>query len=134
MDEDCLFCKIIKGDIPSYTLYEDEDVKVFLDILPVSKGHSLFIPKKHYKFISDVPETEMSFLQKLPKVVEELKKTTGATGMNVYQNNGKDAGQIIGHIHFHLIPRFPDDGVIQVPTQSELDERAAQELVEKFSL
>lgn len=134
MTEDCLFCKIILGEVPSYTLYEDEDVKVFLDIFPVSKGHSLIIPKKHYDQITDIPVEEMGFLKKLPIISEKLKEVTGATGLNVVQSNGSDAGQVIGHVHFHLIPRFPEDGVMNFPPQSELDEQTAKDIVERFTI
>ena len=134
MNDDCLFCKIVRGEIPSYTLYEDEDVKVFLDIFPISKGHSLVIPKKHYEQIMDAPSEEMVFLNKLPIISKKLKEITGATGLTIFQNNGKDAGQVVEHIHFHLVPRFPDDGIIKIPEQSELDEHYARNLVEKFNI
>jgi len=134
MAEDCLFCKIISGEVPSYTLYEDKDVKVFLDIFPVSKGHSLIIPKKHYDQITDVPVEEMDFLKKLPVISEKLKEVTGATGLNVVQSNGSDAGQVVGHVHFHLIPRFPEDGVMKFPPQSELNEQTAKDIIERFSI
>ena len=134
MAEDCLFCKIISGEVPSYTLYEDKDVKVFLDIFPVSKGHSLIIPKKHYNQITDVPVEEMDFLKKLPVISEKLKEVTGATGLNVVQSNGSDAGQVVGHVHFHLIPRFPEDGVMKFPPQSELNEQTAKDIIERFSI
>ncbi len=134
MVEDCLFCKIIRGEVPSYTLYEDEDVKVFLDIFPVSKGHSLVIPKKHYEQILDVPKEEMIFLKNLPMISKKLKEVTGASGLNIFQSNGKDAGQVIGHVHFHLIPRFQDDGVMKLPEQSKLDTTVAIDLMEKFKI
>ena len=69
MNDDCIFCKIIKGEIPSFTLYEDEEIKVFMDVSPASKGHSLYIPKEHFSSISDVPEEKIKFLRKLPKIV-----------------------------------------------------------------
>lgn len=134
MVDDCLFCKIVRGEVPSYTLYEDANVKVFLDIFPVSKGHCLLIPKKHYEQIMDIPEEEMGFLKKLPEISRKLKAITGATGLNIFQNNGKDAGQIIDHIHFHVITRFPNDGILKLPEQSELDEIEAKDIVEKFNL
>jgi len=132
MEEECLFCKIINGEIPSYTLYEDEEVKVFLDIYPVSKGHCLLVPKEHYSTIYDVPEEKMGFLSKLPSIARKLKEVTQATGVNVLQSNEKDAGQVIFHTHFHLIPRFPNDNLMKLPPQSELNKKLAEELVEKF--
>ena len=128
MVDDCIFCKIIRGEMPSYTLYEDEEVKVFLDIFPVTKGHSLFVPKKHYEQISDVPEEDIVFLKKLPLISRKLKEVTRATGLNIIQSNGTDAGQIIGHVHFHLIPRFPNDGIIKFPSQSDLNEEVANKI------
>jgi len=80
----------------------------------------------------DVPEDEMTFLKKLPEIAGKLKEVTRATGLNIVQNNGKDAGQVIGHVHFHLIPRFPEDGVMKLPKQSELDETVAKEILEKY--
>jgi len=133
MVEDCLICKIIAGEIPSYTLYEDKEIKVFLDIYPMTKGHSLVVPKKHFEDIFDVPETHMNFTKKIPEVANKLKKITGATGMNIIQNNGRDAGQILNHIHFHLVPRFPEDGLNFIPFKSELTEETAKELVEMYN-
>lgn len=132
MVEDCLICKIINGDVPSYTLYEDEDVKVFLDIYPMSKGHSLYVSKKHFDDIFDIPENDMAFLKKMPKIATKLKEITEATGLNIIQNNGRDAGQILNHIHFHLVPRFPNDGLNLIPSKIELAEETAKELVELF--
>ncbi len=132
MSDECLFCKIINGEIPSYALYEDDEIFVFLDIFPVSKGHCLLIPKKHYVTIHDIPEKDMMFLSKLPEIASRIKNVTGATGINILQSNGEDAGQVIKHVHFHLIPRFPDDGLIKLPPQSDLDEEVAKELVKKF--
>ncbi len=132
MVDDCLFCKIIRGEVPSYTLYEDEDVKVFLDLFPVSSGHSLFLPKKHFEQIFDVPEQDMIFMKKLPMISTKLKEVTGATGLNIFQNNGKDAGQVVRHIHFHLIPRYPEDGLMKFPPQSDLDEEVAKGIMNSF--
>ncbi|OLS30506.1 MAG: HIT-like protein [Candidatus Heimdallarchaeota archaeon AB_125] len=133
MVEDCLICKIIDGKIPSYTLYEDEEIKVFLDIYPMSKGHSLVVPKKHFEDIFTISEVDMIFTKKIPVIASRLKRITGATGMNIIQNNGRDAGQILNHIHFHLVPRFPNDGLTLIPSKSELDEETAKELVEMYN-
>ncbi len=133
MVEDCLICKIVAGEMPSFTLYEDEEIKVFLDIYPISKGHSLIVPKKHFEDIFDIPETDMSFTKKIPEIATKLKRITEATGMNIVQNNGRDAGQILNHIHFHLIPRFPEDGINMIPPKSELAEETAKELVEMYN-
>lgn len=107
MEEDCIFCKIIKGEIPSYTIYENEDVKVFMDINPISKGHCLVIPKKHFTNVLDI---DNETLRKLDEVVKEIYprfKVLGAEGLTRLQNN--ELGQEVKHYHMHLIPRYPGD-------------------------
>ena len=109
--EDCLFCKIIKGDIPATKVYEDEHCLAFLDINPINKGHTLVIPKEHCKDIYDVPEetlTAVSLVTK--KVAIAVKKATGCNGINIGMNNEPAAGQVIFHMHFHVMPRFENDG------------------------
>ena len=132
MSDDCIFCKIVKGEIPSYTLYEDDEIKVFMDLYPASEGHSLYIPKEHFSTIYELPEEKISFLRKLPIIAEKLKAATNATGLNILQSNGKDAGQVIDHIHFHLIPRYPEDHLMDIVSKSELEEDEARKLVEIF--
>ena len=106
---DCIFCKIIKGEIPSYTVYEDEIVKVFLDIEPNTNGHLLIIPKKHFTNIVDLDEETMSHIFKVQKKMYDLvKEKLGAEGATFAQNN--DLGQEVKHYHMHLIPRYPNDG------------------------
>lgn len=111
MNQNCIFCKIIKGEIPSTKIYEDGDVLVFMDIGPVVKGHTLVIPKTHHNPLMDTPP---DVLQKLITVVQKIaraqKKGLDADGINVSQANGAAAGQVIPHIHFHVIPRFTADG------------------------
>lgn len=105
---DCIFCKIINGDIKSYTVYEDELVKVFLDINPNTNGHMLLVPKKHYNNIMDLDE---SLTQHIHTVIKHLygiiKDKLGCVGLTICQNN--DFGQEVKHIHFHLIPRYSND-------------------------
>ena len=132
MTEDCLFCKIVNKEIPSDILYEDDEILVFLDIYPITKGHALFIPKKHIANLYELKEEEIGFMENLPRIVRKLKDVTGASGMNLIQNNGKDAGQVIFHLHFHLIPRHSDDGLTILPPRSELDKADAEELIHKF--
>jgi len=132
MNDDCLFCKIVKGEIPSSILYEDDEILVFLDIYPIARGHTLFIPKKHIDNMYELKDQSMKFMMKLPEIVIKLKEVTGATGINVIQSNGKDAGQVIFHIHFHLIPRYPGDGVIKFPPRIEFDEKLANDLINGF--
>ncbi|RFU24209.1 hypothetical protein B7463_g12128, partial [Scytalidium lignicola] len=98
----CIFCKIIKGDIPSFKLFESDKVFAFLDIQPLSKGHALVIPKYHGEKLIDIPDDHLTEI--LP-VVKKLVKATGAENYNVLQNNGKLAHQEVGHVHFHMIPK-----------------------------
>ncbi|MCK4896955.1 MAG: HIT family protein [Candidatus Heimdallarchaeota archaeon] len=133
MNDDCLFCKIVRGEIPNSTLYEDDEVLVFLDIYPIARGHTLFIPKKHIADMYELNEENTDFMMKLPVIVRKLKEVTGATGINIIQSNGEDAGQVIFHLHFHLIPRYPDDGVIKFPPRIEFDEELANDLMTRFA-
>jgi histidine triad (HIT) family protein len=111
MNHDCIFCKIVKGEVPCTRLYEDADVLVFMDIGPVVKGHALVIPKAHHNPLMDTPP---DILQKLITVVQRIAraqmKGLHADGINVSQANGTVAGQVVPHIHFHVIPRFATDG------------------------
>ncbi|MEI6169224.1 MAG: HIT family protein [bacterium] len=111
MSNDCIFCKIIKGEIPCTRLYEDAEVLSFMDIAPVVKGHALVIPKAHHNPLMDTPP---EVLQKLITVVQRIAraqmKGLHADGINVSQANGTVAGQVVPHIHFHVIPRFTTDG------------------------
>jgi histidine triad (HIT) family protein len=111
MSADCIFCKIVAGTIPSTKVHEDEDTLAFLDIGPVVKGHTLVIPKKHCDPITGAPP---DVLQKLIVVVQKVVRAQiqglRADGVNVSQANGRVAGQIIPHVHFHVIPRFQNDG------------------------
>ena len=105
---DCLFCKIIEGSIPSYTIYEDEVVKVFLDINPNTNGHCLVIPKKHIVTIDEVDNELMNhILMVIKKIHSLLKEKLNVEGLTIVQNN--DLGQEVKHLHFHLIPRYKDD-------------------------
>lgn len=112
--KDCIFCKIIKGEIPSYTIYEDELVKVFLDVNPLTNGHTLIIPKKHYKNLFEADEEILKHSLKLvkekfyPLFTSKLK----CSGLSITQNNGH--GQEVKHLHIHLIPRYENDLVNDV--------------------
>jgi len=114
--KDCIFCKIIRGEIPSSKVFENEKILAFLDINPVSKGHTLVIPKTHYAGFSEIPAdllTEMG--QLLQRVGQAAKTHLGSDGFNVLLNNGRAAGQRIDHAHFHLLPRSTGDGVMGWP-------------------
>ncbi len=111
MEKDCLFCKIIRGEIPSAKVYEDEHSFAFLDINPVNPGHALLVPRKHF---ADLHETSDETLKELAPTIKKLatavKKAVSADGVNIGMNNGSAAGQLIFHAHFHVIPRFAEDG------------------------
>lgn len=103
--EDCIFCKISKGDIPSCKIYEDENVFAFLDINPKLEGHTLVIPKKHCKNISDATmETLDSIMVAVKKITDHYIKDVGFTGFKLQVNNGESAGQEVSHLHFHIMP------------------------------
>jgi histidine triad (HIT) family protein len=109
---DCIFCKIIKGEVPCNKVYEDKDIIAFLDIMPASKkgGHALVIPKKHYEMVTEMPEP---LLGKTMAVVKRIACAIlkEAEGVNVLQNNGKAAGQYVKHVHFHIVPRYEGDKI-----------------------
>jgi len=112
ISEDCVFCKIVRGEIPCHKIFEDDDFIAFLDIKPINKGHTLVVPKTHFKDLFDFPVIlEEKFLNFLKKVSFAVKKAVGADGLNVAMNNGEAAGQVIFHQHTHIIPRFKDDGL-----------------------
>lgn len=109
---DCIFCKIIAGRIPSEKVYEDADFFAILDINPISKGHVLVLPKKHSETLFDMDDDTLAkTLAAIKKIGTSVKKALGSPGINVIQNNGKEAGQIIFHAHFHIVPRFGGDGM-----------------------
>lgn len=109
---DCVFCKIIKGEIPSTGIYEDEAVKVFLNINPASRGHLLVIPKEHFENVLDCPDEILSHIIKISKKIAKLaKEKLGADAINIANNSGKEAGQEVFHLHFHVVPRYKDDGM-----------------------
>jgi histidine triad (HIT) family protein len=108
--ENCIFCKIVDGSLPSSKVYEDEDVIAFLDIKPVNPGHTLVIPKKHFKNIHDTPDELMAKLiivtKKIAGVVQDK---LGVSGVNIGMNNGASAGQLVFHTHIHIMPRYGKD-------------------------
>jgi len=109
---DCIFCKIVKGEIPSAKVYEDDDMLAFLDINPVSPGHTLVIPKHHCELATDLPVEQMVVVARvLPMVCRAVVKATHAEGFNIFQSNGRCAGQEIMHVHFHVIARRTGDGI-----------------------
>ena len=111
-DHDCIFCKIISGEIPSARVYEDDHVLAFLDIGPLQPGHTLVIPKDHHPQLADMPpETMAEFGRVLPRIAKAVAAATGADGYNILQSNGEVAGQEVFHVHFHVVPRSRQDGL-----------------------
>ncbi len=110
--ENCIFCKIVIGEIPCEKIWENEKVLVFLDINPACEkgGHTLVIPKKHYELISDLPD---DLLKEMSIIIKKFSRAllNYGQGLNIIQNNKKAGGQFVPHIHFHLIPRFENDGI-----------------------
>lgn len=106
-EDNCIFCKIANGDIPSETIYEDDTFRVILDLGPASRGHALILPKQHYSDICRLDEeTAKKVLPIAAKIGDAMKQSLGCAGFNVVQNNGKEAGQTVYHFHVHLIPRY----------------------------
>ncbi|MES2023391.1 MAG: HIT family protein [Patescibacteria group bacterium] len=109
--EECIFCKIIEGKIPSTKIYEDDKTLAFLDIAPVNIGHALVIPKTHYPNIYETPEEVMADMIKVAKKISlAIKDAVKADGINIAMNNNHAAGQLVFHSHIHVIPRFSNDG------------------------
>ena len=106
-DENCIFCKIANGEIPSKTLYEDEQFRVILDLGPATKGHALILPKSHYKNLYELPDETAADVMKLAKkMAAQMTEKLGCDGFNLVQNNNEVAGQTVFHFHLHLIPRY----------------------------
>lgn len=130
--DDCIFCKIAAGEIPSATIYEDEEFRVILDLGPATKGHALLIPKKHYANLMEIPEDlAAKAMVTAKKVVTVMKEALGCDGYNVVQNNGEAAGQTVFHFHMHLIPRYAGDGAGVTWTPGTLSDADKEEILAK---
>lgn len=112
MANDCVFCKIVAGQISAHRVWENDTCLAFLDIARLAPGHTLLIPRAHYRDLCDAPPEELAALaRELPRLAGALMRATGATGVNLLQNTGQSAGQLVFHLHFHLIPRMQGDGL-----------------------
>lgn len=112
MAHDCIFCKIVQGDVPSSRVYEDEQTLAFLDIHPVNPGHTLVIPKRHALNVFEIGSDDwMAVARTIHRVAPALEQALGADGVNLVMNNRENAGQVVGHAHMHVIPRFTGDGL-----------------------
>ncbi len=122
----CLFCRIIKGEIPCSKVYEDENSIAFLDISPVNKGHVLVLPKSHFETIIDISDDALCAVSKASKkVAAAVQKATGCDGISILQSNLQAAGQAIDHYHVHVIPRFHSDGLKHWPQGKYAEGEAA---------
>ena len=132
-DKDCIFCKIAAGEIPSATLYEDDDFRVILDLGPASKGHALILPKEHYRNLYDIDEELLAKAARLAqKMVKKMTDVLGCDGYNIVQNNEPCAGQTVFHFHIHLIPRYEGDSVGLGWHMGELTDEVKNEILEKI--
>ena len=128
-DDNCIFCKIAAGEIPSKTLYEDEKFRVILDVGPASKGHALVIPKEHYPNLYELPAEEAAGAFLLAKeMITKMKDKLGCDGFNVLQNNGEAAGQTGLHFHVHLIPRYRQEAELFKYQPGKPDEKELEEI------
>ena len=106
---DCIFCKIVKGEIPAYKVYEDEKVYAFLDLYPLSKGHTLVLPKEHFKTVLDTPKDLYGYMNEVvKKIAMKIQKEYEPEGILINQNNGRKARQVIDHVHIHVKPIYED--------------------------
>lgn len=136
--DDCIFCKIVNGELPSAKVYEDEYVYAFLDISQVTEGHTLVIPKTHVQDIYEMPETIAShFFRPIPKIANAIKKVYKPIGINLLNNNEAGAGQSVFHIHIHIIPRYSgmNDGfgVKWITRNEEYNQERLQQIAEKIA-
>lgn len=130
---DCIFCKIIKGEIPCYKIYEDKNVLAFLDISNDIEGHTLVIPKKHYKNILDCKNEDLTHVIKAIKKISNHYISLGYNGVNVLNNNEKCAEQSVFHLHFHILPRKDNDGYKVFPDLKSTENNLT-EICEKLKI
>ena len=134
-DENCIFCLLAGGDIPTATLYEDDQFRVILDAGPATKGHALILPKEHYANLFELPdETASKVMVLAKKMATHMKEKLNCDGFNLVQNNGPCAGQTVFHFHYHLIPRYENDGqnILWEPTSPKEEDQ--KELCKLLSL
>ncbi len=131
--EECIFCKIIKGEIPSCKVYEDGKTLAFLDVNPINAGHTLVMPKNHVPKISEAEEEDLLALTKtLRKVVKAVEKGMEVDNLNIFVNQGRDAGQVIPHLHYHVAPRHKGDGAKFDVPQRKLSEEEFKDAAERI--
>ena len=133
---DCIFCQIVSGQIPSSKVYEDEEVLAFLDITQVTTGHTLVIPKKHYRNMLEMDaEAASSLFARVPKIAKQLQEKLGSSGINIINNNEEAAGQTVFHTHVHLLPRFDESDGLKLSFEThEPDFAALAQLAQEIFL
>ena len=128
-DDNCIFCKLANGDIPTNSIYEDADFRIILDASPASRGHALIIPKEHYRNIYELPDdTASKVLVLAKKAALHMTEVLSCDGFNIVQNNNEVAGQTVFHFHMHLIPRYRGDGAFIQWKPTEPEAEAQKEL------
>ncbi len=132
---DCVFCKIIKGEIPCSKVFENDKVLAFLDIAPFNHGHVLIVPKEHQHSVTTLDNDYLAaIMQAVPRIASAIMRETDAGGFNLLLNNGSVAGQEVPHVHLHVIPRFTDDIMLFNPAKKSYpDMKAMQDLAERIS-
>ncbi len=134
IDDDCVFCKIIKKELPAAKVFEDDSTIAFIDIAPVNKGHILVIPKRHSETLLHMDQRDaMNLMKTTQAVADAVKKATNADGVNILMNNFKSAGQIVPHAHIHIIPRFKTDGLKHWPSQKYASNTETEEYRRKIA-
>ena len=133
--DDCIFCKLANGEIPTNTIYEDEDFRVILDAAPATRGHSLIIPKEHFDNLFEMDDDHLKKTMPLAKkVAEKMRAALSCDGINVLQNNGEVAGQTVFHFHVHLIPRYADGRNILAWAHEEFSELEIAEIKRELEM
>ena len=134
MNDTCLFCKIIKGEIPCFKIYEDEKVFSFLDINPINSGHVLVVPKKHCQNLLDASADDLSaIINVVPKIAKAVMSALDYPAFNLGVNNGSEAGQLVNHLHFHVMPRRTGDGH-QLFKGHEMSKNELEQVVNKIKI
>ncbi|MCR4831022.1 MAG: HIT family protein [Pseudobutyrivibrio sp.] len=136
-DNNCIFCKLANGDIPTNSIYEDDNFKVILDADPATKGHALILPKNHFANLLEADDDVLAKALPLAKrIANRMKEQLNCAGVNVVQNNGEAAGQTVNHLHIHVIPRYEDDPdkTICGWSHQSFTEAETKEVVSKLSI
>ena len=130
---ECVFCKIARNELEHWKVYEDDKTIAFLDKYPLTKGHTLVATKKHYETLLNAPDEDLkALIVTIKKVADAVCKTMKCDGFNIGQNNGPVAGQIVFHLHFHIVPRFKNDGLFKRAPEKEFEEKEMETVAAKI--